>query len=195
MAFQPGSTLTTVQMLDDGDIPLKDRPKFLNKLGKMCSQLKTIPDSIRIEDYSGDLTVEEHGGGFATVSRGEYQGRPVAIKTLRQYPTDDPEERFCVSVKLSAVVGDPVSLNALQKFRREVVAWRHLHHPNILPFIGVILEPPRFAMVSEWMDHGNINQYIKRHGGVNRAQLVGGCTIYCGTDVTDLYSWSMSRVD
>jgi len=146
-------------MLEDGDVPLKDRPNFLNKLGKMCSQLKTIPDSIRTENYSDGPMVEERDGGCATVFRGEYQGRPVAIKT-HVYLTSDFEERFCVSVKLLDVAGDPVSLQALQKFRREVVAWRHLHHPNILRFIGVILEPHRFAMVSEWMDRGNINEYI-----------------------------------
>ena len=27
-------------------------------------------------------------------------------------------------------------------------------------------------MVSEWMDHGNINKFIKEHEGVNRVQLV-----------------------
>ena len=167
-------------MLEDGDVPLKDQPKFLNKLGKMCSQLKTIPDSIRIEDYSDDPTIEEHGGGCATVTRGEYQGRPVAIKTLHQYLVHDPEERFCVSAERSDPVGDPISIQALQKFRREVLAWRHLQHPNILPFIGVILERHRFAMVSEWMDHGNINEYIKRHEGANRAQLVSNCAIYRG---------------
>jgi len=182
-------------MLEDGDVPLKDRPKFLNKLGKMCSQLKTLPDSIRIKNYSDGPTVEG-GGGCATISRGEYYGRPVAIKTLHQYLTSDPEERFCVSAEISDVVGDPFSLQALQKFRREVVAWRHLQHPNILPFIGVILEPHRLAMVSEWMDHGNINEYIERHEGVNRAQLVSGYPIFVvGTDVTDSPSWSMSRAD
>ena len=167
-------------MLEDGEVPLKDQPKFLNKLGKMCSQLKTLPDSIRIENYSDGPTVEDHGGGCATVSRGEYHGRPVAIKTLHQYLTHDPEERFCVSAEILDVVGDTFSPRALQKFRREVVAWRHLRHPNILPFIGVILEPYRLAMVSEWMDHGNINEYIKHREGINRAQLVSNYTIYPG---------------
>ena len=27
-------------------------------------------------------------------------------------------------------------------------------------------------MVSEWMDHGNINEFIKNHKGVNCVQLV-----------------------
>jgi len=59
-----------------------------------------------------------------------------------------------------------------QKFCREVIAWRHLKHPNILPLIGVNLKQHKFVMVSEWMDNGNICEYIGKHGGVNRVQLV-----------------------
>jgi len=88
-------------MLESGDVPLKDRPKFLNKLGKMCSELKTIPDSIRIENHPDGPAVEERHGGCATVSRGEYRGRPVAIKTLHQYLTGDPEALFRVSAETS----------------------------------------------------------------------------------------------
>ena len=30
-------------------------------------------------------------------------------------------------------------------------------------------------MVSEWMDNGNIREYVGKHGGVNRIQLVSDC--------------------
>ena len=50
--------------------------------------------------------------------------------------------------------------------------WRHLRHPNILPLLGVDLEPRRLSMISEWMDQGNINEYVKEQEGVNRLQLV-----------------------
>ncbi|KAF9779192.1 kinase-like domain-containing protein [Thelephora terrestris] len=58
------------------------------------------------------------------------------------------------------------------EFCREVVAWRHLRHPNILPLLGVDLKGQRLAMVSEWMDQGNINEYVKTHKEVNRLQLL-----------------------
>ncbi|KAF9789369.1 kinase-like domain-containing protein, partial [Thelephora terrestris] len=57
-------------------------------------------------------------------------------------------------------------------FCREAIAWRHLRHPNILPLLGVDLQKNRLSMISEWMDHGNINEYVERHGGVNRLQLL-----------------------
>lgn len=31
----------------------------------------------------------------------------------------------------------------------------------------------QFALVSEWMDNGNVNEFVKTHRGVNRLGLVG----------------------
>jgi len=63
-------------------------------------------------------------------------------------------------------------MNGLQRFCREGVAWKHLRHPNILPLLGVTLNEYRFALVSEWMEHGNINEFIERDEHVNRTELV-----------------------
>lgn len=86
-------------MLEEGDISFKDRPELLNTLGKMCRQLETIPDSMRIENCPNGPSDEEYGGGCGTISRGEYRGRPVAIKTLQLYLTSDFEECFSVSAR------------------------------------------------------------------------------------------------
>ena len=63
-------------------------------------------------------------------------------------------------------------MNTLQRFCREGVAWKHLRHPNILPLLGVTLTEHRFAMVSEWMENGNINKFIEGNPRINRAELV-----------------------
>ena len=60
----------------------------------------------------------------------------------------------------------------MQKFCREAVAWRYLNHANILPLLGVTLAEGRFAMVSEWMENGNINDFIESNPKVNRTELV-----------------------
>ena len=44
--------------------------------------------------------------------------------------------------------------------------------------MGVNLEPDQFSMISEWMDHGNINEFLETHEGVNRVQLVSDDTTY-----------------
>jgi len=65
-----------------------------------------------------------------------------------------------------------VWMNMLQRFCREGVAWKHLRHPNILPLIGVTVSNQRFAMVSSWMENGNINEFVEKDRHANRIELV-----------------------
>ena len=59
-----------------------------------------------------------------------------------------------------------------QQFFREAVAWKHLRHPNILPLLGVSLNEYRFALVSEWMEYGKINEFVEGDWHINRSELV-----------------------
>ena len=63
-------------------------------------------------------------------------------------------------------------MNASQRFCREGVAWKHLRHPNILPLLGVTINEYQFAMVSEWMENGDINRFVESDRHVNRTELV-----------------------
>jgi len=60
-----------------------------------------------------------------------------------------------------------------QRFCKEVVLWSTLSHPNVMRFVGIYgdMEAGQFATVSEWMPHGNIMEYIKKHHA-NRLELV-----------------------
>ena len=51
--------------------------------------------------------------------------------------------------------------------------WKSLHHPNVLPLLGVTVSDGHFAMVSEWMTNGNINEFVKAHRNVNWFEPVG----------------------
>ena len=90
-------------MLEDGDVSLEHQPEFLNVLGKMCRQLKTIPDSLHIENCSSDQISGVSWGGGGIVSRGAYRGRPVAVKTLHLYLSDNFEEHFGVNAGLPRI--------------------------------------------------------------------------------------------
>ena len=57
-------------------------------------------------------------------------------------------------------------------FCKEVVVWNALRHPNVLQLLGATMDSPQFAMVSEWMENGNINEFIKAHKDANRFELV-----------------------
>ena len=56
-----------------------------------------------------------------------------------------------------------------QLLAREVVAWKWLQHENVLPFVGVTRE---FAIVSDFMENGNIMMFITEHPRHNRFNLV-----------------------
>ncbi|KAJ7721129.1 hypothetical protein B0H16DRAFT_1226912, partial [Mycena metata] len=50
-------------------------------------------------------------------------------------------------------------------FCREALLRKDLHHPHILTFIGIDREsfPSSLCMVSPWMDHGTILNYLNAH--------------------------------
>lgn len=60
----------------------------------------------------------------------------------------------------------------MQKFCKEVVTWKALRHPNVLPLIGVTMDGIHFAMVSEWMENGTINQFVEKNPDADRLGLV-----------------------
>lgn len=57
-----------------------------------------------------------------------------------------------------------------------MVIWRHLDHPNIVPFIGADMVTERgrekYHIVSELMGKGTIEQFLELNQGVNKLELV-----------------------
>ena len=49
--------------------------------------------------------------------------------------------------------------------------WKHLVHPNIVPFKGLTLDP--FQLVSEWMPNGELRHYVKNNPDIDLLSLVG----------------------
>jgi len=52
--------------------------------------------------------------------------------------------------------------------------WKALDHPHAVPLLGVPRDRSRlqFAMVSEWMTNGNINEFVRANRDENRSKLV-----------------------
>ena len=68
------------------------------------------------------------------------------------------------------------------------MTWNALRHPNVLPLLGVTMDARHFAMASEWMVNGNINEFIKAHRDANRFELVGFYS-RCPTTITEDCFW------
>lgn len=59
-------------------------------------------------------------------------------------------------------------------FSREAVIWKGLHHPFLLPFLGIDLEtfPGFTCLVAPWMRNGTLRAYLSSHSNVNADQRV-----------------------
>lgn len=89
----------------------------------------------------GDLAMEHvlGGGAFGQVWRGTWRGTPVAVKVL----SGALQRETMPEVELKAFV-DEVSMLA------------RLRHPNICLFMGVCIEPPNRAIVTELVTRGSL---------------------------------------
>lgn len=70
-----------------------------------------------------------------------------------------------------------------QGFAHEAVIWRQLFHPNVLPFYGVYhLDDlrSRLCLISPWMEHGNVMQFLKQAPETDLATLVSNIVIFSG---------------
>jgi len=153
--------------------------KCLNALCKICGRHALLPGSFQIPlcfDESNGHPL--YSGGYADVWIGEHQGREVAVKVLRVYSASDLDKITSVShcpgpkVRIEELMIIAIVVIA-QTFCKEVVTWKTLRHPNVLPLLGVTMGEGLFAMVSDWMVNGNINEFIKAHRNTNRFELVG----------------------
>ncbi|KDN40372.1 hypothetical protein RSAG8_08135, partial [Rhizoctonia solani AG-8 WAC10335] len=95
------------------------------------------------------------GGGFGDIWKGKlHNGGKVAIKTWR--------------ANTLAECGD----KALKRAARELLYWSRMEHPNIHRLQGVIMFKDQYlGMVSEWMENGNLHEYLRKYPGADRYQL------------------------
>ena len=139
-------------------------------LYKICKAHGILPASyvIQREFISvGDIRCR---GGSAYVRGGEYKGSPVAIKCL-EVNREGSDRIFKVpSIDLARCRCS----TSTQRLCREIIGWKHLSHPNILPLLGVFasIGPHRFSILTEWMPNGNVRNYAKSHPEANRMRLV-----------------------
>ncbi|KAH7338808.1 kinase-like domain-containing protein [Rhizoctonia solani] len=55
---------------------------------------------------------------------------------------------------------------------REIYNWSKLEHENVHKLLGVTMFQGRLGMVSIWMEHGTLQQYLNQHNDISRHALV-----------------------
>ena len=121
--------------------------------------------------------------------KGSLNGSTVCIKRIRMYTGDDPKKTTKVRFQRHSYPCLSPLINP-QAFCQEAVMWKRLMHPNVLPLLGVTINPTQ--LISNWMSGGDLPGYIKRQSDADRLGLVGiplSCISYAHpcfqvTDVT-----------
>ena len=149
-----------------------------NKLWQRCLRLirkiskarRIVPSSYILQEDCIRIGDVHYYGGFAVVSDGEYQGCTVAIKHLK---TNEVGSDTIFKVSPINLINRK-RLAFTQRLCREIITWKHLSHPNILPLLGVSISTvtPYFRILTEWMPNGNIVRYARSNPTANRPQLV-----------------------
>ncbi|CAE6487658.1 unnamed protein product, partial [Rhizoctonia solani] len=106
-------------------------------------------------DTRQDAAIIVSGGGFGDIWNGQlHNGEKVAIKAWR-----------------ASAMGQ-CDYKTLKRAARELYCWSRMEHPNIHQLQGVIIFRDQYlGMVSEWMENGNLHEYLLRHPDVDRYEL------------------------
>ncbi|KAJ7145876.1 kinase-like domain-containing protein, partial [Mycena epipterygia] len=142
-----------LDILDSGFLITQEHSRrarrIIRKLSESCDKL---PSALFITGVSGREEYPTFGGGYGDIYRASYNNQPVALKHMRHF----------------------LRGSGLRRSRLVPFVWRDLHHPNILPFIGIDWEsfPSSLSMVSPWMEHGTILKYLEVHGRANVDKLL-----------------------
>ncbi|KAJ7041214.1 kinase-like domain-containing protein [Mycena alexandri] len=127
--------------------------RMIRKLSESCDK---FPSSLFITGVTGREEDPTFGGGYGDIYRASYNNAPVALKRLRYFIRGSELRRIRL------------------KFCREALLWRDLHHPHILPFLGIDQSTfsSTLCMVSPWMEHGTVMRYLKEHGHADVDKLL-----------------------
>ncbi|XP_042418565.1 serine/threonine-protein kinase STY46-like isoform X4 [Zingiber officinale] len=91
-------------------------------------------------------------GSCGDLYRGSYLGQDVAIKIIRSNLLND---------------------SLLQEFQQEVFILKNVQHENVVRFVGACTKPPQLCIVTEYMQGGNLYDYLhKQHNILELSMLL-----------------------
>ncbi|KDQ55759.1 hypothetical protein JAAARDRAFT_133505 [Jaapia argillacea MUCL 33604] len=125
-------------------------PDLRQRIGRYLVRLSeawdVLPSALHIDGVQFMSRDPVAGGGFADIFRGTYHETVVAVKRLRFYTFSDANRR-----------------DVQKRLYREALVWRQQNHRHILPFLGID-QNGNSSLVSPWMQHGSVIQYLETLG-------------------------------
>ncbi|CAE7209647.1 unnamed protein product [Rhizoctonia solani] len=151
-------------------------------------RLRIVASQISIPEFdtttSGASKVVEQSGEVAVTGDGSLtyaDNLPEANQTFADGSVQDSSNHSIGKLHNGAIVAikawranllgqcDP---KTLKRAAREIYYWSRMQHINIHQLQGVILFKNQYlGMVSEWMDNGNLHEYLRKRPDVDRYQL------------------------
>ncbi|KAF8179317.1 G-protein alpha subunit-domain-containing protein [Mycena galopus ATCC 62051] len=137
------------------DIELSVRKLCKRRLRSLVRTHGVLPFTFNV---SG-LNMPPHpvsGGGYSDIYKGGLDKEVVCIKVLRIFTTGHQSDKI------------------YKELAREVLIWKELSHPNVLPLLGIdlITRKPSCCLVSPWMKNGNVIAFLETYPDFNKCSLV-----------------------
>ena len=130
---------------------------------RVRTRLQQAAGSFRINESELKVGAKLGIGSFGVVHRAKWNDTDVAFKTMH---------------------ADEMNDDTVNAFAEEIRMMRALRHPNIVLFIGAVIQPKRMGIVSELMKRGNLEQLLHGTGaqsdtlcqnGLLRRQMAADC--------------------
>ena len=152
----PHSPLAQVlcEISDSSSVPFREP---LDELKRICGISNVLPKACTLSDSL-----------LGCVYEGTFNGSKVRVRRVRTHPKGDPQKvkEVCTPRHVFRLPG----AHRPQTFHQVAVVWKHSRHPNIVPLLGVTLDPPQ--LISDRMPGGDLTEYITSHPDTDRISLV-----------------------
>ena len=104
----------------------------------------------------------------------------LSLKELKMSSSDkDKNVKIYVAVKM---LKTSVSTSVRELFEKEYKFMSRLNHPSVIRLLGVCTEGTPF-IVMEYMEKGDLNQYLQKFNSVVDTPVSGGTLVYIATQI------------
>jgi serine/threonine protein kinase len=142
-----------------------DRINVLHTLSLLARSAQVFPERLKLSGIKCEFG--SHQSLRGNIYKGAFaEGHVVCVKVIPGNATGDTyKQLFKVCIALSPHL-QGLTVISPQTHAKEAILSAHMIHQNILPFYGVCdlsdRELKRICIVSAWMDHGNLLQYLEK---------------------------------
>ena len=147
----------------------------------------TLPEcSQQPADVTSDnimMKKELRTGQFGEVMLADTNG--LSLKDMQLSKTD-ADQNISILVAVKKLKQHP-SQSQREAFSREVKFTSRLKHPNVLRLLGVCFQEPTFVMM-EYMKEGDLSQFLQRHSEIittpsNNTQIATSTVVYMASQI------------